>query len=105
MIKERLKKIRLQQKLTQIGLGQLSGVSNVQIGRYENGLSKPRPKTLDKLAKALEVDPGYFTDPDQFPDTTHLEDHLERLKKVIKTDDDQKTLLALIDILDRKNSA
>ncbi|MEO1013421.1 MAG: helix-turn-helix transcriptional regulator [Bacteroidota bacterium] len=105
MIPKRLKDLRTQSKLSQLALGEISGVSNVQIGRYENGLSRPRPKTLSKLAKALGVDPGYFTDKDQFPDNTHLEEHLERLKKVIKTEDDQKTLLALIDVLDRKNSA
>ncbi len=105
MIKERLKKLRLQNNLTQITLGKISGVSNVQIGRYENGLSKPRPETLAKLAKVLGVDPGYFTDENKFEDNTHLEEHIERLKQVIKTDDDQRTLIALIDVLYHKNRA
>ncbi|MFS4455346.1 helix-turn-helix domain-containing protein [Maribacter sp. 2304DJ31-5] len=67
MIKERLKKLRLAHNLTQTTPGKISGVSNVQIGRYENGVSKPKPETLIKLAKALGVNPGYFTDKKQIP--------------------------------------
>ena len=103
MIKERLKKLRLDHKLTKVTLGKISGVSNVQIGRYENGLSKPRPETLVKLAKALGVDPGYFTDKNRFQDNTHLDQHLKRLKSAIKTEEDLRIVMALIDILSHKN--
>jgi transcriptional regulator with XRE-family HTH domain len=105
MIKERLKKLRLDHKLTMVTLGKISGVSNVQIGRYENGLSKPRPETLAKLAKALGVDSGYFTDKNKLQDNTHLDEHMERLKRAIKTEEDLRIVLALIDVFCHKNEA
>ncbi|RKN78023.1 helix-turn-helix domain-containing protein [Ulvibacterium marinum] len=105
MIKERLKKLRQKNKLTQIALGKISGVSNVQIGRYENGLSTPRPETLAKLAKVLEVDPAYFKDKYKFQDNTHLDEHMERLKRAIKTEEDLKIVLALVDVFYHKNEA
>lgn len=103
MVKDRLKKIRLENNLTQVTLGKICGVSRVQIGRYENGLSKPTVKILAKLARALDVDPSYFTNKNKFPDNSCLEKHMEKLKQVIKTKDDLKILIALIDFLYYKN--
>ncbi len=103
MVKDRLKKIRLEHNLTQVTLGKISGISYVQIGRYESGQSNPRPETLAKLAKVLDVDPSYFTDKNKFSDNICLELQLERLKRVIKTDEDLRILTALIDIFDHKN--
>ena len=40
---------------TQKQLGEFSGVSHVQIGRYESGKVKPTDKVIERLAKALEV--------------------------------------------------
>ena len=97
MIKERLKKLRLENNLTRATLGEISGVSSRQIARYENGLSKPRVKTLAKLAKVLGVDSVYFTDQNISQGNICLEEHIERLKQVIKNDDDRRTLIALID--------
>lgn len=105
MIKDRLKKIRLEHNLTQVTLGKISGVSSVQIGRYERGLSKPTSRTLTKLAKALDVDPSYFMDKDKFSGSKCFEEHIETLKQVIKTKEDLKILVALIDILYHKNAA
>ncbi|WP_422080530.1 helix-turn-helix domain-containing protein [Ulvibacterium sp.] len=105
MLKDRLRKLRLENNLTQVTLGKISGVSNVQIGRYEKGLSKPTAKTLAKLARALDIDPGYFTDRDKFPGDNCLEGHIEQLKLVIKTKEDLKLIMALIDVLKQKNVA
>lgn len=103
MIGKRLKRLRLENKLTQIALGKISGVSHVQIGRYENGFSKPRAKTLAKLAKALGEAPNVFSNKKKFPNEIFLEEHLERLKQVIKTDDDRNMLIAFTEILYHKN--
>lgn len=105
MVKNRLKKLRLENKLTQVTLGKISGVSHVQIGRYEKGLSKPTAKTLVKLAKALDVDTSYFTDINKFCDQSCIEKHVEKLKQVIKTEEDLKILAALVDVLHHKNFA
>lgn len=103
MIGKRLKSLRLENKLTQVTLGKISGVSHVQIGRYENGLSKPQAKTLDKLAKVLGVDRNFFTNEKKSPKEIFLEEHLEILKQVIKTDDDRKMLVAMTEMLYHKN--
>ncbi len=105
MLKDRLKKLRLENSLTQVTLGKISGVSHVQIGRYEKGLSKPTVKTLTKLAKALDVDPNYLMDKDKFSNSKNLEEHIEKLKLAIKTEEDLKLLIALIEILYHKNIA
>lgn len=44
--------------MTQSELAKRSGVSQVQIARYESGASKyPKYETLEKLAKALNISP------------------------------------------------
>lgn len=41
--------------LTAKMLAEKSGVSDVTITRVKNGIQKPKPVTIGKLAKALEV--------------------------------------------------
>ena len=41
--------------MTQKDLSSKSGVSNIQIGRYENGTSKPNKATLTKMAQAFDM--------------------------------------------------
>ena len=52
-IGENIRKIRKEKKLTQKELGKLCGMSEAQIGQYENGLRNPKMETLKKIAKAL----------------------------------------------------
>jgi len=52
---EKLKKIRFEKSLTQIELSRISGITNVQIARYENNTAKPSMIVLKKLSKALEM--------------------------------------------------
>ena len=54
-IGENIRKIRKEKKLTQKELGKLCGMSEAQIGQYENGLRNPKMETLKKIAKALKV--------------------------------------------------
>ena len=55
---ENLKKIRKEKGLTQKELGKLCGMSEAQIGQYENGLRNPKMETLEKIANALDI--SYF---------------------------------------------
>ena len=55
-IGDNIKRIRLKKNLTQKKLGLLSGMSESQIGQYETGKRNPKKDTLDKIAKALDVD-------------------------------------------------
>lgn len=50
-----IKGIRKQLRLTQEALSQKSGVSRVNIARYENGTRNPSPRTAKRLAAVLGV--------------------------------------------------
>ena len=51
-----LKKLREKQSLSLSDLAQKSGVNRITIHRIENGKQKPMPRTVRKLADALQVD-------------------------------------------------
>lgn len=60
---EKIKRIRKEKKLTQRELGiKLGGVSQQQIGQWENGQSNPKYETLKKIANALEVPISFLTE-------------------------------------------
>lgn len=55
-IGENIKRIRTQKKMTQKELGEnLGGITQQQIGQWENGNKKPKIETIQKIAAALEV--------------------------------------------------
>lgn len=54
-IGERIKKVRLSLGLTQKKLGELCGIAEPTIRRYELGKLNPKIGTLNKIAKALGV--------------------------------------------------
>lgn len=58
---DKLKQLRARKALTQVDLGRLANVNSKQIIRWESG-KPPGAKNLTKLAKALQVDVGYFFD-------------------------------------------
>jgi transcriptional regulator with XRE-family HTH domain len=51
-----LKVLRERRALSLSDLAQLTGLSRVTINRIENGKQKPLPRTIRKLAKALDVE-------------------------------------------------
>jgi transcriptional regulator with XRE-family HTH domain len=51
-----LKRLREKQSLSLTDLAQKSGVNRITIHRIENGKQKPMPRTVRKLADALQVD-------------------------------------------------
>lgn len=51
----KIKEIRKQKGLTQKQLGDLCGMADSAIRRYENGNANPKIETLKKIASALEV--------------------------------------------------
>lgn len=52
---ENLKMLRQRRALSLSDLALLSQVSRVTINRIENGKQKPSPRTIRKLAEALQV--------------------------------------------------
>ena len=53
----RLKDIRLKQRLAQVDLAQLAGVSNHTIMNIEKQYYRPTTETISAVAEALQVDP------------------------------------------------
>lgn len=53
-----LRAARKRLELTQEEVAHRSGLEPAEISRIESGKRDPRVSTLEKLAKALEVDPG-----------------------------------------------
>lgn len=65
---ERIKQLRLQDKLSQEELGLRIGVQKAAIHKYETGLVvNLKRKTLDKLASALNTTPAYLLGLDDSP--------------------------------------
>lgn len=50
-----LKKIRKDRGLTLEAIGFLAGVDGATVSRIENGVTKPRPDTAVRIARALGV--------------------------------------------------
>lgn len=62
----RFEPARLTQARVRIGISKTDlalqvGVSAAAIGQYEAGVNAPRPDVLDRLAKVLQVHPGFFS--------------------------------------------
>lgn len=62
---DKIKKIRKAKELTQKQLGDILGVSQQMIVKYENNLKTPKLETIKKIATALEV--PYVDLLDDFP--------------------------------------
>ena len=52
-----IKRIRQERGLTQKRLGELCGIAEPNIRKYENGKQKPKLETIEKIASALGVTP------------------------------------------------
>lgn len=52
---ENIRRIRLQRRITQKELGLQVGISDSMVRKYELGIVNPRPKRLEELAAALDV--------------------------------------------------
>ena len=53
-----LKQLRKSFPMSQEALSEISGVSKKTIGRFERGKTSPNPKTIERIAKALNVKPS-----------------------------------------------
>ncbi len=74
---ERLLHARSDSGLTQRELSEKTGISTVQLSRYESGKSAPRPPVLMKLAKALSVNHEWLGGNDAFEKDETYEYELE----------------------------
>ena len=52
---ENIKRLRKERGLTQKKLGELCGIAEPNIRKYENGKQNPKLETVESIAKALNV--------------------------------------------------
>ncbi|AKS37384.1 transcriptional regulator [Anoxybacillus gonensis] len=88
MLGDRLKRLRLEKKLTQEELGKKINVTKVSISGYENGNRTPDTETLQKLADFFNVTTDYLlgrTDDPNPPGSDNEElGTLARINQLIK---------------------
>lgn len=99
MISLNLKNLRKELNLTQVTLSKITGISVSQIVQYEKGHSIPTLKDSIELAKIFEVDPEYFTDNKKTLTSYSLSRQIERIVKVVESEDDLKLLTDFVDFL------
>lgn len=79
-IGENIRRIRKDKKLTQKELGEkLKGISQQQIGQWENGNKIPKLETIRKIADALEVGLWEIIELDQMD----LDTRIQEIKKMV----------------------
>lgn len=97
MIDRKLKELRSEKKLSLAELERKSGVSYVQIRRYESGKTKPTIRVLNKLATAMEVDVNYFLKEETMGlEINKLEGQFMELKVLLENDEENKLALSKI---------
>lgn len=78
--------------MTQAELGKRAGVHNVNLSRYERGLSEPSADTLKRLAEALDVSVGYLVEgsADEIPsvrfEDPELRDQMHAIERLPEED-------------------
>ena len=60
-IGENIRRIRKEKRISQKGLGEMTGLSNDLINSYEHGVKKPKIETRRRIAEALGVDAETLT--------------------------------------------
>lgn len=78
-IGEEIKRLRIKRGLTQKQLGEMCGMADSAIRKYESGKVKPKIEAIKKLASALQVDPYSLADFDAA--TEMLEEHINSVEE------------------------
>ena len=99
-IGDNIRRIRKDKKLTQKELGEkLEGISQQQIGQWENGIKIPKLETIQKIATALEIPMFDLINMDEYNNLidTKVEEQIQndiKSGKVHLVTEDEKELTA-----------
>ena len=100
-LKERIKELRKEHRLSQAKLGELVGSDSQRISRYENGKLTPSVDTLVRLADVLDVSIDYLVRdgmPRKVLDGHNLGPLTNRLSDIAElTESDQELVSQIID--------
>ncbi|MBV7276057.1 helix-turn-helix transcriptional regulator [Clostridiaceae bacterium UIB06] len=101
---KRIKKHRLNKKLTQEQLAELIGLSSVYISHIEVGSTKPSLETVLKICNALEITPDAILIDSVYSSKEYLQDDIALLLKNCSATD-MKLIIDLIKtVLNHRNS-
>lgn len=79
-----IKQLRIEKKLTQKKLSELTGISEVMISQYERGVRIPKNKNLRKLASILDMSGNRLLNMDLPFDLVGPEDNPDHYRTPIK---------------------
>ena len=92
MLKDNIKKARLNTGLTQIEVANKLGVAQAQYARWENGGRNPKDETVEKLAKIFDTSFEMLKGRDD-----GLEEIVSLLKKYELTEEDKKEIITFLE--------
>lgn len=104
-LKENLKKFRRNQSLTQKQLAEKSGLSFSMVSKLESGeQTNPSFETLEKIAKALDINPGLLLDitvtiEESIEDTKQSINELQKKLETVTTPQQQEEIYVALELL------
>ncbi len=92
---KRIRELRKRKDFTQTQLGELVGLTYIQIGRYETGKSMPSSDVLQKIATVLDTSTDFLMNGNNDMATRHLSDEelLKQFKEVEQLDQEDQNLI------------
>ncbi len=92
---KKLKELRLEKSLTQEHLAKLCGINQAQVARYEKGHNMPTKRTINQIAKGLDVSIEYFSNGFMVPNAS-LDADYEKLRDSISDPEDKLVLSKIL---------
>jgi transcriptional regulator with XRE-family HTH domain len=100
-IGEKIKKLRQEKDVSQAVLGEIVGVHEKHISRYERGISRPSSEVLRKMAEFFGVSMNFLVGEDDFysenPDDNELLDYFEEANQL--EDEDKNIIKGVLDAI------
>lgn len=101
LIGDTLKEHRIKKGYTLSELEKVSGVSYVQISRYEKNKANPTSKVIKKLADALEIDTTMLMDKEKdIINDESIHKQFKELMSLLKKNEEEKDKFALSKIIE-----
>ena len=88
-IGEKIRALRLQQKMTQEQLADRLGVSYQSISRWENGITYPDIEFLPAIANYFSVSLGYLMGQDDIEKRRAIKKQINRIANMSENDEDE----------------
>ena len=100
-IGEKIKKLRQEKNVSQAVLGEIVGVHEKHISRYERGISQPSTEVLRKMAEFFSVSIDFLVGEGDFyfenPNDNELFDYFEEANRL--EDEDKNIIKGVLDAI------